>query len=225
MSESLAPETTLWRYMDFTRFVSLFLDQSLFFCRVDQLDDPFEGNITRIEYEYLMNKEEPEWEDYRNTLSELYKLTRETVYVNCWHSDSRESAAMWSLYSGQYDGVAIKTDFQSLKTSIEIEHLVLYDKISYRDYNKFPYEHEIAPPYLSKQIEFEHEKEVRAYKHGDYPDVKGIPVPVDIGVLVKEVVVAPYAKGWFVDLVESIVHTSKSKATVSKSQLANAPDF
>ena len=36
-------DTILWRYMDFTKFVSLLEKRSLFFARADKLGDPFEG--------------------------------------------------------------------------------------------------------------------------------------------------------------------------------------
>ena len=225
MSESIAPDTTLWRYMDFTRFVSLFLDESLYFCRVDQLGDPFEGNISTIEYDLLMEDRGSEWEKYRENIFEIYRKSRKNIYVNCWHSNANESAAMWSLYSTQHDGIAIRTDFQSLRDSIGKEQHVFYDDIVYRDYSELPRVDEIKLPHLSKKIEFEHEREIRAYKYGGNPKIKGMPIPVDIGVLVKEVVVAPYAKQWLTSLVEVIVSMAKSGASVHNSQLANAPEF
>ena len=40
------PDAVLWRYMDFTKFVSLLEKQALFFARADKLeDDPFEGYL------------------------------------------------------------------------------------------------------------------------------------------------------------------------------------
>ena len=34
-------DTPLWRYMDFTKFVAMLKDESLFYCRADLLGDPF----------------------------------------------------------------------------------------------------------------------------------------------------------------------------------------
>ena len=36
-------DAVLWRYMDFTKFVSFLDKSSLFFARADKLGDPFEG--------------------------------------------------------------------------------------------------------------------------------------------------------------------------------------
>jgi len=38
---------TIWRYMDFTKFVSLLDRRELFFSRTDRLGDPFEGSCPR----------------------------------------------------------------------------------------------------------------------------------------------------------------------------------
>ena len=44
------PEDTdsrIWRYMDFTKYVSLLQHRGVFFGRADRLGDPFEGSISR----------------------------------------------------------------------------------------------------------------------------------------------------------------------------------
>ena len=38
----------LWRYMDFTKFVSLLDRRALYFSRADKLGDPFEGSLSHI---------------------------------------------------------------------------------------------------------------------------------------------------------------------------------
>ena len=41
-------DAVLWRYMDFTKFVSLLDRSALFFARADKLNDPFEGSVSII---------------------------------------------------------------------------------------------------------------------------------------------------------------------------------
>ena len=36
------------------------------------------------------------------------------MLINCWHESDHESAAMWKLYAKDDNGIAIKTDFDSL---------------------------------------------------------------------------------------------------------------
>ena len=45
--DPLPDDAVLWRYMDFTKFVSLLEKSSLFFARADKLEDPFEGYLPR----------------------------------------------------------------------------------------------------------------------------------------------------------------------------------
>ena len=51
-------DTVLWRYMDFTKFVSLLEKQALFFARADK-HDPFEGawpNLSRVELQNFFER-------------------------------------------------------------------------------------------------------------------------------------------------------------------------
>ena len=41
-------DAILWRYMDFTKFVSLLEKQALFFARADKLGDSFEGSLSQV---------------------------------------------------------------------------------------------------------------------------------------------------------------------------------
>ena len=44
------PDAKIWRYLDFTKFLSMLEDQSLYFCRLDVLakNDPYEGLYTNF---------------------------------------------------------------------------------------------------------------------------------------------------------------------------------
>ncbi len=41
-------DAVLWKYLDFTKFVSLLDKNTLFFVRADKLGDPFEGSYSRM---------------------------------------------------------------------------------------------------------------------------------------------------------------------------------
>ena len=89
-------------------------------------------------------------------------------------------------------------------------------------------------PFFFKRKSFEHEREVRAvildlddeniqnfsprYDVGNYYEV-------DISILIHEVVVAPYAQDWFLELVQSVADRYKLKAPVVKSRLAEPPTW
>lgn len=112
-------DAVLWRYMSFTKFVSLLTKKSLFFARADKLGDPFEGSLSQVNIDLrpeIYKNNLPE--EYQKLLANFIKDLRRFVLVNCWHENEYESDAMWKLYSGDRDGVAIRTDFQSLADSL-----------------------------------------------------------------------------------------------------------
>lgn len=41
-------EARVWRYMDFTKFVSFIESRCLYFTRADNFDDPFEGSLPKM---------------------------------------------------------------------------------------------------------------------------------------------------------------------------------
>jgi hypothetical protein len=104
--------------MDFVKFVWLLDRASLYFTRVDQLGDRFEGSMSRANLKArdtmdprVIDAGRPEllrrWEHVRRTLPQYH-------YVNCWTLSGYESVAMWRLYVGDGNGVAIQSTFRSL---------------------------------------------------------------------------------------------------------------
>jgi hypothetical protein len=101
----------LWRYMDFTKFVSLIISRSLFLCRSDLFDDPFEGSYPKANVELrpqvYKDIQGDQFEKMMAQKVNFSKWIREWTYLNCWHANDYESAAMWNLYSKTNEAVAI----------------------------------------------------------------------------------------------------------------------
>ena len=220
-------DTVLWRYMDFTKFVSLLEKSALFFCRVDLLGDPFEGSISPKTLPALpMNAEPGRMQAYQVDLRQIVRMT----YVNCWHENTFESEAMWRLYAREEDGVAIKTTFDSFKRAFVDEKKVTASQVKYLDYNASPIpQGNVLFPLIHKRISFEHEKEVRALHvhspHDESDDLAGVCCRVDLDRLVKEIVVAPFAQDWFVELVRSLAEQYGVGDRVRASSLSDEPTF
>jgi hypothetical protein len=47
-------------------------------------------------------------------LTLMRKTLKRQVYISCWHANDDESEAMWVLYCGQKDGIALQTSYQRL---------------------------------------------------------------------------------------------------------------
>lgn len=112
-----ANDAVLWRYMNFSKFVSLLDERALFFARADKLGDPFEGSSSKPTMEMNQSRYGANLKEPYEILTEVIKSTRETTLINCWHERGYESDAMWKLYSDEAEEIAIRTTFERLAQS------------------------------------------------------------------------------------------------------------
>lgn len=186
----------------------------------------------------MAQKTPEERERISREVSAFTKGSRRHIVVNCWHRSEHESAAMWKLYSSESDGIAIRTDFSSFTRSLIGDKNVFVGEVIYIDYDTEAIDEQgnDFALYLTKRKSFEHEAEVRAIslnipmRGGDIdrsPDAAGAGIyhEVDTGQLIKEVVIAPYAEDWFVELVQAVAHRHGLSALIRRSSLANSPEW
>ena len=233
----------IWRYMDFTKFVSILDNGGLFFTRIDKFDDLFEGSFSKGNKRWrdIINSR---FEDYRrqNNLDisgnagEIVRNLRKWVYVSCWHQNDQESAAMWKLYSKTNESVCIQTTYDKLRKLLD--NSVEIGKVRYADYQKewIPESHPLAP-FFYKRLSFEHEKEIRAVINlADLSDLSSIGIkkePIEKGIwkylnlnqLIERIYIAPNSPNWFAQLVENIVKKYGIEKEIIKSHLENEPFF
>jgi len=228
-------ETKIWRYMDFTKFVSILEENALFFSRIDMLNDPFEGSFSRANEELrpLVYKSNP---DIPIEISKLIRELRKWVVVNCWHVSEYESAAMWELYSKSNEAICVQSSWRRLNDSLKKKSEIGF--VQYVDYEKeWVPEHEPLLPFLYKRRSFEHEKEIRAIKNtgnistfngenliGE-PPKNGILIKVDLSLLIEKIFVSPSAPEWFYFLVKKIVKKFGIEKPVRQSSLMADPFF
>ena len=130
----------IWRYMDFTKFLSMLQYQALFFCTCAKMQemDPFEGryprkNIENLELETdflrLPNRYVFKANDYKDNFLQ-------NVGINCWHANDTENAAMWRMYLSSQEGIAIKSSIRRLKESFDDnqEDVIYIGDIKYNNY-------------------------------------------------------------------------------------------
>jgi hypothetical protein len=257
------PDIKVWRYMDFTKYVSMLDSSSLFFARADLLGDSFEGSSPKVNIALRptfyrdtlqqMSKANPANQDvskeflgFLQFLSTSNELNRYTVYVNSWHMNEYESAAMWHLYAtNRAEAIAVQTTYarsrDCLPSGIDVglnSHgpaPIHIGEVQYIDYHTewFP-EGNLFYPFVHKRKSFEHEREVRAvlndafqgkFYTGNDPK-KGYRVEVSIDNLIERVYVAPTAPDWFRDLVEAV--TGKygfSHKPINRSSLSQRPIY
>jgi len=226
----------IWRYMDFSKLVSLLDMSKLFFPRADKLGDPFEGSYPRgnVILRPITYKDVPK--DKLGTLSEFYRIFVKFTAISCWHLNEYESAAMWKLYLKSNEGIAIQSTFSRLKSSfLDENHTIYIGKVKYIDYDKELISREGYPSaFVHKRKSFEHEQELRAViqsfirkRNGEInwskpPFKDGLYVSVNLDTLIEKVYLAPTCPNWLLELVKSVTRTYGLSKDVLSSALDTA---
>ncbi len=229
----------IWRYLDFTKFVSLLDKKALFFSRADKLEDPFEGSYSKANVKMRPEVYKDIPPNKLLTLVELYKELVSHTFISCWHLSEHESAAMWKLYLKSNDGIAIRSTFGQLKRCFSDENRNIYiGRVKYIDYeNDWMPEGNALYPFVHKRRSFEHEQELRAviqefsfnsngginlYKPLLYD---GIYIQVDLDVLLDRIYVAPTSPQWLLELVKSVTRVYGLDKEVLQSVLDDVPVY
>ena len=163
-------QNTLWRYMNFEKFVNLLATQSLYFARADTFEDKFEGFLPPLiqqEYERITDRLGKE---KRQAVMELWDNWRKWVMCCCWHRGDQETIGMWEKYSMHKGGIAIKTTMKRLRDSFAREEDVPVYIANVRYINHYEFKvpksirdmNTIYLPFFYKGKAFKYENEVRA---------------------------------------------------------------
>lgn len=221
---------TIWRYMDFTKFVDLLDKKSLFFSRTDKLGDPFEGSCP---IKSIKTRSEIYGSKY---VGDFFKLLREFTTVNCWYLSRYESAAMWKLYLKSDEGIAIKSSYRRLRDSLKnSEFDIFIGKVKYINYDEEEIPINFLSPFFHKRMSFRHERELRACiqklpkkgfsERSKRPFENGVYVEVDLKVLIRGIYLAPKTPKWLVELIESVTKKYKLEKNVVHSSLDTTPIY
>lgn len=164
----------IWRYMDFSKYVDLLTTSELHFARADKLDDPYDCSAMQflgdVHKQFsLANPQGKERTHQVNTFGRLF------VYLNCWHMNDVESAALWHLYSeNKYETIAIQTTFGKLDSEIKSKWGDIFiSKVKYDPVNAGESVDELPglklfslsewEDIIYKRPSFVHEQELRAF--------------------------------------------------------------
>lgn len=177
----ISPDTKLWRYMSFAKFVELLHTKNLPLPSAKMFEDPYEGACgeaknANILVEYMSNlvdgrmkekgKTQVESDTLKQIIGEAYKYynsvgasNKKYTFISCWHENETESEAMWKLYTQKHpEGVAIQTTYGALKKAIN-DPDVQIGRVSYVDYEQTFFTSDSY--FWYKRKFFEHEREVR----------------------------------------------------------------
>jgi hypothetical protein len=210
------PSVLVWRYMDFSKLVSLLSKQELYLRRLDLLPDKFEGLYPRrvrkslAEYYATQGLTADRALELANHRVDFSKESRQMMYASCWRLDNFESEAMWRIYCGGDNGLAVVLPYKDLRTSITTG-IAWIGAVRYLDF----WLDLLAPGKtfvvaLHKRREFTYEQEARILSFGnasfskpeDRPHFISLPWQINV---IKKIVVSPYASASYFEEVRDEV--------------------
>lgn len=238
---------TIAKYMDITKFISFLKDKSLFFCRLDKLEDKFEGTTTKLtqelrfkKYDNLnksgllhINMTDDEIRSKVKDQNEFEKQIKAISCVNCWNKYNHESAALWKIYSNLNNGIMIKSSISLLKKSLaQSTEQIQLSEIHYINYNKdYMSDNNSYNPVIHKHIAYDYEDELRliyrkmpeygwTYDWDKEKVQEGVFITCDPNTLIEEIVISPFTKNEFFELAFDISQNYGIKKPFKKSELS-----
>jgi hypothetical protein len=143
----------IWRYMDMTKFISLLVNEALYFACPLDFEDPFEGHFPKSfldtmydparfkaeNQQVLIEAFKPNSDEELDQILERFSKTIEKTMpehatnaikktilnagVSCWYKSDYESDAMWKLYASSNQCIAIESTIEKLRASIKDEDI------------------------------------------------------------------------------------------------------
>jgi len=229
------PDSKIWRYMDFSKFMDLIHRHMLFFPQANQFDDKYEGAIQNLWYVPPSGRDEtfPFVAEYSSPTG-----PRARHLISCWHQNEVQSAAMWKQYLKSDEGIAIQSTVGNLQAAFDFDQMsnvgdVFIANVSYEPF----WEHMNTVPnlnwydvlFFSKRKSFEYERELRmVVRPKEYEEVNklgGMYLPVNIDALIERVYIAPDSPAWFFNLVRSVASEKYglNANLFTKSDLSSGP--
>ena len=210
------PATPVWRYLTTVKFLSLLISHELHLGRLDLYPDKFEGLHTNALEKSILKNTSATCEQAKKMAESMQRTAREhrpVIFVSCWCLLHHELEAMWQLYCGAGDGVAIVLPYDGLVSSIGLQgthagvlRYLDFDRESIRTGEPL----EIA---MHKRVEYIYENEARiAYYRPDWIRTKTsdeIPtrmqIPWEPEDYIQRIVVSPHAPSSYINMIRDLV--------------------
>lgn len=237
--------TPIIRYFRLNRFIDLLDSESLYFTRLSQFNDPYDGilpdgtkSLEKDHFTNLPRNPEDDLTDFEMLMRSINRTNRYCTYASCWYGNKHESAAMWELYGNQ--GIAIQSTFAGLRGSLSnTKDDVYIGEMTYFDFSAVQpptYGNTLSAAY-SKRIEYEYERELRAvivrtpeeWTHGDLSEELiarqplGLRVPIDVGTLIQGIILAANTQVSALKVINDKLTSLGIVAPLKTSRLSEAP--
>ena len=156
---TLQPNTRIWRYMSFARFVSMLQRKRLWLSNIELLDDKWEGMLGGSQLNAILNNRPSSLtaEDALKQIKKIVTNQRKLTFVNCWTASEHKSHALWRIFCPSSEGVVIQTTLARLRKSVGVPVL----EVTYGEYDSSDVTTDVSKLVTQKRPMFAYEQEVR----------------------------------------------------------------
>lgn len=206
--------------MDLWKLVSMLANRALYFPVVATLGDQLEAAPLELPEGSSNLDKFKQWHFWRQWCC--------TFFVSCWHCAPHESDAMWRIYAGRNQGIAINSTFQALSDAFDPagadappEHLIRAGLVAYiaPDSKEPMFRRAYGDEHvLRKRGWYAYEKELRLIieRAGNFIEPRslvgfgryktgGIWVRCDLGKLIRGVVLSPASPKFYESTVRELL--------------------
>ena len=249
----------VWRYLELFKLLWALREKKLWLTLLNRFNDPFEASVpTQTKYDDVAAQGNPNhmkqiWPHFpscsppysvdqsgerHSSLSRRRRALLRAAHASCWRLGD-ESEAMWRLYCGGADGVAMRSTFSKLRDSISDNHTIV-SKVEYIDYKtgRFVRHNHDYDPALHKRSAFAHEREVRVLRAkkedflraGDDENFscdEHVEVAWDPEAVIEDIVLSPLIRSEYVDVFTLAIHQLSPTLAdrVHRSELTERPQY
>lgn len=226
----------LWRYFKTERLIDFLSTGELYFASAREFDDKFEGAVAIVSTEYETDLRYSKYEGTEKAFEELRRLTK----ISCWHRALHESDAMWQLYANEWKGIAILTNLDRIKNSIQPfrldpeygEEKLCIGNVKYVDLTQERLKVSNIERFWYKHNAFDWEKEFRlaislrlAEEYGVNVPEHGIKVKFEISSLIEKIYLGPFLSDTEIDEIRKIAFEEGISDRISISSLKGMPRY
>lgn len=218
----------LRRYLDLPKFVDFLRTSELYLKQASRFEDRLEGTLPEELCQAV--RDFPEFVAKHGDASAWEQKIKDRTYLSCWTLGSKDNMALWKLYGGAAESIAITTTIGRLETiapSWEKYGKVNVKKVRYIDHAErlpngvYGLDENI---FSLKHVAYSYEKEVRIVVTRPIPReqetvASAIRIPVDLEQFLRSIVIAPEAEDWFFNMVVDLAAKYNVVAPVRQSEL------
>jgi len=238
VNKPVPDEAKVWRYMSFSRFMWMLQTKQLWLSRADRLGDPWEISLAGDQLRHVISRRpitpitddmRPDSENVMQRSARINQMWRKRTFVSCWNASDHESHALWRIYCGSSDGVALQTTFARLRQSVG--GLPVY-RVAYETPGMRKQTPTLVDLVTKKRPMFAYEQEIRVVRDATREPVPerellGHPIEWNLELVLQSVFIHPEADFSFMETVTAAVahYAPNLKDSVVWSAMRESPPF